>query len=206
MRFGMSSVLQASYMRWKAGRRAGWMLVFGLVMASAPASADPVTWTFTDVYIDNQESVQGSFVFDTDTLTVSNFNFTVYAGYWIGTAFSYDPGDASVNVMWSSPSQGTVIGFNQTGAMSPAPPLAAAFDLWAPFLSDAGGVISLSGTNTAEYLNDFPQHSDIGGSGTLVAVGVPEPSFFGIIASYFGLAGAGLGLLAITRRLRRSAA
>jgi hypothetical protein len=177
------------------------MLVFGLVMASAPASADPITWTFTDAFINHQESIQGDFVYDVDTNTVSDFDITVSAGFFIGTAFSYNPGDAFVFEAASSPSTGTSISFYQNGAANPAPPLAADFILQTfTELTDAGGVISLDGTITAEYLNDFPQQSDIHGSGTLVGVGTtPEPSSFGI-------AGLGFGLLAITRRLRRPAA
>jgi hypothetical protein len=177
------------------------MLVFGLVMALMPASAGMVTWTFTNAVMDGQQSVGGFFVYDADTLAVSDFSISTSAGFFIGYAFDFNPGDASVQLS-SSPSTGTNIIFTQTGWTSPAPPVRAEFDLFTPMLTDAGGVVQIS-PRTSEYVNDFPQQTDTFnpyGSGTVVGVGTaPEPSYFGIV-------GVGLGLLAITRRLRRSAA
>lgn len=196
-------MLQANDKQRTASLRVGWMFVFGLVIASAPASANVVTWTFTDAFMHvNTEAVTGYFRFNSDTSTVTDFNFGVAAGFNVGTAFSYNPGDASVSEVLSSPSTGTFIEFSQTGANIPpgTGPLAAVFNLYTPFLTDAGGVVPLSGTNTSEFTNSFPQQSDtfhVYGEGTLVAT-TPEPG-------YFAIACIGFSLLIAACRLRRSA-
>ncbi len=67
----------------------------GLVITVAPALAAPITWTFTDAFVDGSQEVTGSFVFDSGTSTVLDFNFSVAAGFFVGTPLSFDPSDAS---------------------------------------------------------------------------------------------------------------
>jgi hypothetical protein len=180
------------------------MVVCALIMAAAPASAEPITWTFTDVFMHvDTEAVTGYFVYDADTLTVTDFNFTVAAGFNVGTTFSYNPGDASIYEVISSPSTGTFIEFSQFGAADPpgTGPLAAVFNLSTSFLTDAGGVADLAGTNTSEFTNQFPQQSDtfhFYGEGTIVASGsAPEPATSGLLVL-------GFSLLAVTSWRKRS--
>jgi len=186
----------------KDGRRVGWMLLLGLAIA-APACADPVTWTFTNVVMDGLQSVTGYFVYDADTQTVSDFNISTGTSFFVGTPFTFDPSDSSITTLTSTPSTGTEIIFTQPAVVHYAPPLAAEFVLTTfTELTDAGGVISLDGKNTAEYLNDFPQQTNSirpNGGGEVVGVGMPEPTCL-------VFAGPVLGLLAIARRRRRPAA
>jgi hypothetical protein len=167
------------------------MLVCGLVMAAAPACASPITWTFTGAFMHvDTEAVTGSFVFDADTLTVTDFDFTTSAGFSVGTTFEFDLADAQAVVIASSPSTGTSIEFNQFAASSPAPPIAAVFDLHVfDSLTDAGGVVPLAGTDTAVFTNISQSDTfHVYGQGTLVASGsAPEPGTKGLLVVGFGL-------------------
>ncbi len=172
-----------------------------LAMTAMPAVAHPIVWTFTGVVMNEGRAVTGDFVYDADTLKVSNFTINTYAtlgGADYGYSFAYDSGNTHT-VVSSTPSTGTNIQFIQNadvGTTSPPDPVAATFDLFSAELTDAGGVLPLAGSRTAEYLNSFPSQS-IGfnpyGVGSIVASGsVPEPATWALMLCGVGMIGRSL--------------
>lgn len=63
-------------------------LVF-LVLTAAGASCNPITWTLSNVTFNDGGTLNGTFVFDADTGTVSNWNFTASSGSTLG-AFTWN--------------------------------------------------------------------------------------------------------------------
>lgn len=73
----------------RAYSRIGLFVLLGTVVASAA----PLTWTVTGVF-DDGGSLSGSFTYDADTGSISNFNVTTTAGSTL-SGYNYTPSDSS---------------------------------------------------------------------------------------------------------------
>ena len=59
------------------------------IVCSAPLSAAPVVWTFTDVLFEDGGTVTGNFTYNANTNIYSDINITTPAGSQITTEFLY---------------------------------------------------------------------------------------------------------------------
>lgn len=185
-------MIQASQTQRGTGRIAGWVIVMGMLSAAMPALAEPITWTLTDIGAQGGQPVTGYFVFDADTIKVTDFNIDFAANFFVGFDIAYNPGDAFVARV-NSDINGFGLYLDQPGASHLAPPLAADFYIGTSAqLTDAGGRAPVIGG--AEYTNDQAEDSAAILNGWLVGTSAPEPSSLAI-------GGLGLGLLALKRRL-----
>ena len=178
----------------RAARRAGWLFVLGMTAAQAISSAGPVTWTLTGVVGQGNQPVTGYFIFDADSLEVSDFNIAFAANFFVGHTFVYNPVDVPTPIVRNDVN-GFSLTLDQLGGSSPSPPAPWAANFFLSTntpLTDAGGTVAISAG--AEYTNDQAGDSASILTGALVGVGsAPEPSTFGIAAL-------GIGLFAIIRK------
>ena len=168
--------------------------------AGALAFGSTITWTFQNTTFSDGGTIVGSFQYDADTNTVSNWNVDDTAGSSLGfttdldftpansTAYIVSPGeiDFVTDSTYSNPSSGKndtiyqVLGFETP-------------------LTDAGGTVTLqpgstsSASGTQEYFGAYPYRQVTSGSivGTSSTTTTPEPASLLLI----GMGALGLGCM-----------
>ncbi|HTO44074.1 MAG TPA: PEP-CTERM sorting domain-containing protein [Burkholderiales bacterium] len=175
----------------KLGLRAAGVAV---ILAAGMTHAAPLQWTLENAVFDDQTSATGSFVYDADTNTYSDWNVSVQPGT-LG-AFIYDTGN----------SQLTASNMDSTGVLF----LAGGNSRYVNFnfvsdLTDAGGSIPLElgivpGTFHGSYECDncVTIRAFVTGAVTASAASVPEPEALALL----GLSALGFGLVRSSRRIR----
>ena len=137
------------------------LVSFVLILASSSFGAD-VTWYLNDVTFNDGASASGSFDWDADTQTLSNWNITATAGTL--SAFTYTPADSSGgNYFQVSGYENeflfTVNGSTRQLRMTPV-----------SALTDAGGTVAINlntwgnGSGAVECFNCAPYRPIVSGS------------------------------------------
>lgn len=180
------------------GRATRTMIGCLLACASAAALAAPQTWDLTGITFDDGTTALGSFTYDADTDTLSNWSITTQSGQMQGVAF----GGYTYNTT-SSSQYGTTIGSgglwtngNEELFLLGNNGSYVELDFAAP-LTDVGGTASLlllSNTTTGPVSLETDGNNDTRYVTAGVVTAVPEPS---------SLAMTGMGLIALIAMRRR---
>lgn len=160
------------------------LLTSALVMA--PASfGSTVTWNLNNVTFSDAATATGSFDFDADTQTLSNWNISVTSGTL--SAFTYTPADSTAGSYFQESGYQNELLFMVNGSTRQLrmTPLTA--------LTDAGGTVNINlntfggGSGSVECYNCGPYRGIVSGS---FMTATPEPGSLGCLG--LGLVGAGL--------------
>ncbi|MFL6446925.1 MAG: PEP-CTERM sorting domain-containing protein [Bryobacteraceae bacterium] len=161
-------------------------------LAAAPFSfASTVTWNLSNVKFSDAATASGSFDWNVDTNTLSNWNISVGAG--VLSAFTYTPSNSSAGSYFQVAGYENELLFmmNGTTRQLRMTPLVA--------LTNAGGTVPINlntfgnGSGSVECFNCAPYREIV--SGTLMT-GTPEPGAMGLL----GIGAAIVGLIARKRR------
>ena len=171
-------------------RRLQLLVWSGLLLAfdTLTIEARPITWTLSEVKLEDGTSVTGSFIFDASTFVngarLTNFQISISGGSVI-PALLYTPSNplTSLIVELRRNSAGNVVeSVDAFGDRSPATPrLEFVFLVPATSLSDEGGTIPLQLTDSNAQLNDGEVTVARMGAVSGAVIGspptaVPEPS------------------------------
>lgn len=160
------------------------LLTSALVMA--PVSfGSTVTWNLNNVTFSDAATATGSFDFDADTQTLSNWNISVTSGTL--SAFTYTPADSAAGSYFQESGYQNELLFMVNGSTRQLrmTPLTA--------LTDAGGTVNINlntfggGSGSVECYNCGPYREIVSGS---FMTATPEPGSLGCLG--LGLVGAGL--------------
>ena len=165
----------------------------------APASfGSSVTWNLNNVTFSDAATASGSFVFDADTQTLSDWNISVTSGTL--SAFTYTPADSAAGSYFQVSGYQNELLFMVNGSTRQLrmTPLTA--------LTDAGGAVDINlntfggGSGSVECYNCGPYREIVSGS---FATAIPEPGSLGCFG--LGLVGAGFFARRFRNRLKKQA-
>jgi len=150
-------------------------LLFVLLCVPSIASADAITWTFSDVTFDDGGIASGSFVYDAPTNTYSSIDITTTSGSaFAGTTYH------TLSGLFGSSSTGMLLG--ASGDLTNTDLL---FLLFGPALTNSGGTVLLSGfgEGTCDNTNCSLSTLDrsITGGELVGTVSTPEPSALSLL-------------------------
>ena len=174
-------------------RKALLLLTSALVMAQTGFSST-ATWNLNDVTFSDAATASGSFDWNADSQTLSNWDISVTSGAL--SAFTYTPADSTAGSYFQETGYENELMFMADGSTRQLrlTPLTA--------LTDAGGTVDINlntfggGSGSVECFNCSPYRPVVSGSFSAQVANTPEPGSMGLLG--FGLVGAGI----FARKLR----